>query len=300
VKLNWEIVLLTALLVLALLLTALLPMADTSLMSAARANLISWGAVAIFMCLCSLGLAYGLIQRGLFRDEEFFERLRRNYRHLIEAQRVGPTLCDVFEGYELPEDVREAADATGSLINNYREARHMLDEYRMIYELKEIFDEEFDEDPSLRSVFRKFWPGQPRFSLKGLRLRAMPRGEPRPIDYLAAPEETASLLSNRAARAADQSKLVALDGELARLEQEKAEIKRRTERLNQEVATRRRKRLEVAQEYELKKSALAERQEKDLLKFQAAYTVGRLAYVQLKDDLGLPSPDNLDSDDPVS
>lgn len=307
VKLNWEIVLLMSLLVASLSLTAVMPMTDMSWISAEHSNLITWGAVTIFMCLCSLGLAYGLIQRGLFRDEEFLERLRRNYRQLIETQRVGPTLCDLFEGYELPDEVKEATDATRSLLNNYREARHMLDEYRMIYELKEIFEDDFDEDPSILKVLHKLWPFrrdgsalQPHFSLKNIRLRAMPRGEPHPIDYVAAPQQTARLLTSRAARTADQYKLAAVDGELVRLEQEKAEAKRRLERLSQEVTTRRRRRLEVAQEYELKRSSLAEKEEKDLLKFQAAYTVGRLAYAQLKDELDLPSPEDDDSEEPAS
>src|ERR1041385_2633420 len=131
-KLNWEIVLLAALLIVSLLVTALLPAGGAAWISVDQANLISRGAVAIFMCLCSLGLAYGLHQRGLFRDEEFFERLRQKYRQLIETHRVAPTLWDVFD----KDGTFEEAEP---LITKYREAKHMLDEYRMIYELKEIF-----------------------------------------------------------------------------------------------------------------------------------------------------------------
>jgi hypothetical protein len=287
-KLNWEIVLLAGLLVASLLLTAVLPARDTAWISAEQANLISRGAVAIFMCLCSLGLAYGLHQRGLFRDEEFFERLRLKYRHLIETHRVGPTLWGVFEKDELLEEAEP-------LITKYREAKHMLDEYRMIYELKEIFADDFDEDPAFQKLFRKFWD-EPHFSLKSVRLRAVPPGEPRPIDYVVSPKETRHLLTCKAERRADQDKAVAVAGEIVRLEQERQAVKSEIERLDNVIKVRTKRRLDVMQEYELKRSALAEREQKDILKFQAAYTVCRVGYVQLRNELELPVTLPADSD----
>jgi hypothetical protein len=285
-RLNWEVALLMVLLIAALIITAVLPTGPAPVPGTAptsgqfaveQYNMFSLGAVAVFMCLCSLGLAYGLIQRGMFRDEDYFERKRQIYRLQIEKNRVGPTLFEIFDRYEPAEEVK-------SLLNNYRDARHLLDEYRMIYELKEIFDDDFDEDPSLRKVFGKLWPTQ-HFSLRSIRLRGMPSGEPRPVDYVLAPEETARVLTNKAERRSAQDRAAILDGELQRLEQEKTEAKNRLERLNQEVAIRRRRKLEATQEYELKKSALAERRGKELLKFQSAYAVGRLAYLMLHEDL---------------
>jgi hypothetical protein len=290
-KLNWEVVLLAALLIASLLLTAVLPTGGGSgaaWISVEQANLVSRGAVAIFMCLCSLGLAYGLHQRGLFRDEEFFERLRLKYRHLIETHRVGPTLWGVFEKDELLEDAEP-------LITKYREAKHMLDEYRMIYELKEIFADDFDEDPAFQKLFRKFWD-DPHFSLKSVRLRAVPPGEPRPIDYVVSPEKTQHLLTCKAERRADQDKAVAVAGEIVRLEQERQVVKSEIERLDNVIKVRKKRKLDVMQEYELKRSALAEREQKDIMKFQAAYTVCRVGYVQLRDDLGLPVPTQADTD----
>lgn len=284
IRLNWEIVLLVALLIVSLLLTALLPVGGTSgagWLSVERSNLISWGAVAIFMCLCSLGLAYGLIQRGLFRDEEFFEGLRRKYRHLIEKQRVSPTVYDLFE----KDGPLEEAEP---LLTKYREAKHMLDEYRMIYELKEIFADDFDDDPAFHKLFRKIWEN-PHFSLRSVRLRAVPPGEPRPIDYVVSPDATRSLLTSRAARRADLDRVVALADDLVRLAREKEEVKGELERLNNALRVRKRRRLDVTREYELKRTALVERQEKDILKFQAAYTVCRVGYVQLRGELEMPA-----------
>lgn len=289
VKLNWEIVLLVVLLVVSLTLTAVLPTGSgtntppaASWMSVGQANLISWGAVAIFMCLCSLGLAYGLIQRGLFRDEEFFERLRQKYRLLVEKNRVSPTIYEIFEKDGPFEEVEP-------LLTKYREAKHMLDEYRMIYELKEIFADDFDEDPAFNKLFRKIWD-EPHFSLRSVRVRAVPAGEPRPIDYVVCPHETRRLLASKAERKADQDKSLVLAGDILRLEQEKLAARDELERLNKLVSVRKRKRLDVMREYEVKRSALAERREKDILKFQAAFTLCRVGYVHLRDDLGLTAP----------
>jgi hypothetical protein len=285
VRLNWEIVLLVALLVVSLLLTAILPVTDKAgagWLSVERANLISWGAVAIFMCLCSLGLAYGLIQRGLFRDEEFFEGLRRKYRLMVEKQRVSPTVYDLFE----KDGPLEEAEP---LLAKYREAKHMLEEYRMIYELKEIFADDFDEDPAFQKLFRKIWD-EPHFSLRSVRLRAVPPGEPRPIDYTVSPDETRRLLTKKVERRADQDEGAAIADDLLRLEREKEKVEGQLERLNKAVSIRKRRRLDVVREYELKKAALVERQEKDILKFQAAYTVCRVGYAQLRTELGLSAP----------
>lgn len=292
-RLNWEIILLVALLIVSLLLTALLPVGNNSgagWLSVERSNLISWGAVAIFMCLCSLGLAYGLIQRGLFREEEFFEGLRRKYRHLIEKQKVSPTVYDLFE----KEGPLEEAEP---LLTKYREAKHMLDEYRMIYELKEIFADDFDDDPAFRKLFRKIWEN-PHFSLRSVRLRAVPPGEPRPIDYVVSPGETRCLLTSRAARRADLDRVVALADDLVRLAREKEKVEGELERLDNAVRLRKRRRLDVMREYELKRTTLVERQEKDILKFQAAYTVCRVGYVQLRSELEMPAPPPGDPDVP--
>ncbi|HJQ31437.1 MAG TPA: hypothetical protein VJ866_04645 [Pyrinomonadaceae bacterium] len=290
-KLNWEIVLLAALLIVSLLLTAVLPAGGNSgagWISVEQANLVSRGAMAIFICLCSLGLAHGLHQRGLFRDEEFFERLRQKYRHLIETHRVGPTLWDAFD----KDGPLEEAEP---LITKYREAKHMLDEYRMIYELKEIFADDFDDDPAFQKLFRKFWD-DPHFSLRSVRLRSVPPGEPRPVDYVVSSDQTKSLLTSRAERRADQDKVVAISGDLARLERERDECKAELERLDRLVGVRSRRKLDVMREYELKRSALVERQEKDILKFQSAYAICRVGYVQLRNELDLPIPPAADSD----
>lgn len=296
VRLNWEVALLMALLIVTLLLAALMPTgaaapgAPADPVAAERYSLICWGAIAIFMCLCSLGLAYGLIQRGLFRNEEYFERLRLKYRILLEQKRIEPTIYDIFDA----RDDDPAAAAAG-----YREARHLLDEYRMIYELKEIFDDDFDEEPALRKVFGKIWPDS-TFTLRSVRIKSMPPGEPRPIDYEVAPEHTANLLRSRAERKTVHERLEFVDTELARLQLEKTEAANRIERLNQEVTVRRRQMLDVRQEYDHKRSSLSERQEKEVLKFEAAYAVGWLAYVQLRDEFvprqAPPAPPDSDMD----
>jgi hypothetical protein len=283
---HWEFAFLMLLLILSLVLAAVLPIStpstpSTGWLSSVQYNHLSWGVTTVFMCLCSLGLAYGLIQRGLFRDVDYLERKRQIYRHQVEKNKIGPTLSEIFERCEPSDDAK-------ALIANYREARHMLDEYRMIYDLKEIFDDDFDNDGSLRKYFRKLWPDS-HISLRSIRLKSIPSGEPRPIDYVVAPEETARILTSRAERKGSQDRLAMIDGELQRLEDERVESRNRIVRLNQEITIRRREALGLTQEYERRKSSLMVNQEKCLLKFQSAYAVGLIAHNQLKDEMKPPS-----------
>jgi hypothetical protein len=288
-RMNWEFGLLMLLMVAALFISAVLPVTPPPAPAVPASatpfdyNVLSLGATAIFMCLCSMGLAYGLIQRGLFREVDYLERWRLFHRQQIEKSRKGPTFHEVLEEYGTNEEIR-------NLLTSYRNARQMLDEARVLYELKEVFDGDFDDsdDPPLRKFLNTLWPSSDhsRFG----KIKAAPPGEPRPIDYVVAPEATARVLINRVEKRSSQERSQAVAAELQRLEQESVELRNRLERLAQAQTVRRRQKLALTQEYERLRSVLAVGREKDVLKFQAAYGVGQLAHAELKDDLVPPKP----------
>src|SRR5262249_44741320 len=90
IRANWEWGVLMTVMVTVVLLLTFLPLQD-------RTNYWTWGLVALFMIIGSIGLAYGLIYRGIFRDYDYLVRRRDEYLGKIEENVLKPTLNDVFE-----------------------------------------------------------------------------------------------------------------------------------------------------------------------------------------------------------
>jgi len=138
-KANWEWGVLMSVMIAVVLLLTFLPLQD-------RTNYWTWGLVALFMTIGSIGLAYGLLYRGIFRDYDYLVRKRDEYLGKIEEHVLKPTLNDVFEATDT-QDLENAAD-------RYRTAREYLDGLRIENEMSDLFGE---YHPEYDSTFAHFW-----------------------------------------------------------------------------------------------------------------------------------------------
>jgi len=155
---NWELAVLMIVMIAVVLVLTFLPLTD-------RNNYWTWGLIVLFMTIGSIGLAYGLIYRGIFRDYDYLVRKRDDYLLKIEEQVLKPTLNDVFEA----TDTHEMDDAA----QRYRKAREYLDGLRIENEMSGLFGE---DHPDYDSAFSRFWfgdlnPDEPRNDLFDLSQR---------------------------------------------------------------------------------------------------------------------------------
>ncbi|HEV7745473.1 MAG TPA: hypothetical protein VGO56_10795 [Pyrinomonadaceae bacterium] len=139
---NWEFALLMLVMVAVVLLLTFLPLSE-------RNNYWTWGLVVFFMTIGSIGLAYGLIYRGMFRDYDYLNRKRDDYLIKIEEHVLKPTLNDVFEA----TDTQELEDTA----QRYKKAREYLDGLRIENEMNGLFGE---DHPEYDAAFSKFWLGE--------------------------------------------------------------------------------------------------------------------------------------------
>jgi hypothetical protein len=257
---HWEFVVVIASMALALVLAAALSVQSQ------RTTAI-WAAVALFMCLSSMALAYGIIQRGLFRSEDFLEGKRDLYRRLIEKYSKEPTIVDVFEVVE-PGKIK-------SLVDGYRESRQDLDELRLLYELKRRFADNYMDDKDILGYWGslKSW-AKPLGFMREFPFRKFEPTEPDLIDRESAPEETAALDRYREERLHTANQLGEVAAETAETEKSRAKTEAGLRALEREIAEGELKVVELRQSYEQEKARLRVRREADCLTFKAAYSVG--------------------------
>lgn len=139
---NWKVILVLAAMLIAVLILTFSPFGDVS-------NYRVWGITALFMTLGSIGLAYGLVYKGIFRDYDFLYRTRQDYLLKIQETIIKPTLGDIFESSE-PEDLKEQQA-------RLRNAIHYLDGLRIGNDLEILFG---DTHPEYGVEFLKFWSSQ--------------------------------------------------------------------------------------------------------------------------------------------
>jgi hypothetical protein len=139
---NWEIIAVVASLVISVLILTFSPFSEAS-------NYRVWGITALFMTLGSIGLAYGLVYRGIFRDYDVLSRIRQEYLLKIQETLVRPTLGDIFESSE-PEDLKQETD-------RLRNAIHYLDGLRIGNDMEILFG---DTHPEYGVDFLDFWLSQ--------------------------------------------------------------------------------------------------------------------------------------------
>jgi hypothetical protein len=176
--LNRELAALLFLLVLALGLAAFLPTSGQgTYFTTSQYKHMVWGFVALFMAFGSLGLAYGVIQRGIFKDVDFLSRKRDSYRYWIERYSARPTIEDASTYLD---------DISETPISVYLDRRGDLYRSQLSYELNEIFADDFeDEQPALaiQNLWRRLgFNGKANRPPTSLRLKNSPPVEPRLID----------------------------------------------------------------------------------------------------------------------
>jgi hypothetical protein len=228
------------------------------------------------MSLSSLGLAYGLIQRGLFRDVDYIEEKRQVYRRLIERDNARPIIGEEFE-YEEPDEVND-------FISENRFAKHILDEYRMLYELKEIFADDFEDESSLQNFLSQVYP-KSKLSVRGLKLKGLLVSEPRLYDYVVAPEQTAKINAYRLDGDQHEVHLREVIERLNILNEDIASMKRSLNHLPATLKNYEMRKAHAIKEHERNRALLFQRKELETMKFTSAFSIGKLAHIVLKDEL---------------
>jgi hypothetical protein len=297
---NRELAALLLLLVLALGLAALLPTSGRgTYFTISQYKHIVWGFVALFMAFGSLGLAYGVIQRGIFKDVDFLTKRRDSYRYWIERYSARPTIEDASDYLD---DVNETP------ISAYLDNRSELYRNQLSYELNEIFGDDFeDQQPprAIQNLWRRLgFNGKSNRPTIAIRLKSSPATEPRLIDYSIAPEATRSFISSRS--------------EIARIEQRKSDIGQEIRQLENELnglavelmqlrILLEHCRHELATATEIsnrERSSLMEGREKEMMKFRSEFAIGSICRNILDDEPGpvprvgeadITSPGNIDS-----
>lgn len=257
---HWEFLIIVCAMILALVVAACLPTGNY------RAHAI-WSAVAVFMCFSSMALAYGIIQRGIFRSEDYLDGKRDIYRRLIEKYSTAPTLVDALELID-PDKVK-------GIIDNYRQTRQNLDEFRMLYELKRHFADNYMDDKDLLTYWSslKKW-ANPLSFLNSFTPKRFEPTEPELLDYEIAPEETRAVNLYKEEQLHVRSKLEELAADVTRAERDISENRGGLRDLEAQMLARERRMLELKQSYEQERARLRVEREASCLKFKAAYSVG--------------------------
>jgi hypothetical protein len=263
---HWEFVVLICAMVLALLAIIFLPASDY------RSHVI-WSAVAIFMCFSSLAFAYGIIQRGLFRNEEYLDGRRALYRVLIEKYSTEPTVMDVFDIAGVFDAVN--SDELKNIVDNYRRSRKDFDELRLLYELKRQFADNYVDDADILKYFThlKNW-ADPLGFLAKLTFKKPDPTEPGLLDYEYAPEETSAVNESREELLRLRSRVDETATELDRAERARSEIKSRLKELESELRAQEKRRVELEQSLQQDEARLKVKKEADYLTFKSAYSLG--------------------------
>jgi len=290
-RLNRELTGLFLLMVLSLLIAALMPTYNQrwNYFRVDQMNLIVWGFLALFMSLSSLGLAYGIIQRGIFRDLDVLIRLRNEYRSFIEKFSMQPVLGG--SGYGRPFGTELRASDHFDLL-------HSLEEQRLWYEINEVFSDDFEfhetepDDKFLRSLWFSLRKPEAKKEKPffGLRLKRDLVKEPRLIDFSVAPEDTKAFLTAREELEERRSRIAEIASATLDLELRIKTLKDGLKDLHQALTScQEQKRAEInTRESEITEVLL--NRQKDLLKFRGNFAVGLIARNLLKDE-GLFSVD---------
>ncbi len=259
-KLNWEFLVLVVALIFSLAMAAFLPIDP-------RYNSWALGAVAIFMSLASLGLAYGLVQRGLFKDFDVLEGKRQGYRKQADYYSQFPKIEGVFENFDSKE--------VGERFRESRLTQHKLDELRMLSELNKIFGEDFDDDAKLEDFLSQFVSTD--ISLKGMKRKAAVID---PLDgkYSASPEKIQHIYSQRERRGLVGTKIGAIREELDKLRSHADKLNADLDRLYDVLLGQEMEVIKVNQIFSERRQELEVRHKKEIMKLKSAYRVGKTAY----------------------
>jgi hypothetical protein len=256
--------------------------------------------VAIFLAFGSMGLAYGLMQRGLFKDVESLEKQLVEYEDLM-LRYSRPTI-DEFT-YTEPEELKKREAQHNISRNKFAALRH-------IYGIKRMFADSFISDLEL---FRE-WHDSNRISrsrekeleklLKGRNIRpwrkikqwlrldgrlSLPAsgiGSRLYVeelkDYLYPPEETQAYESYKEERKHLEEQQAQLTGQIAHLESKISKSEANIEGLLSLTAQAKSRKTRLTKEYEQKLLYLTMQNKREMLKFVEAYSLGRFVALRLR------------------
>ncbi|MFL6278069.1 MAG: hypothetical protein ACJ74G_23010 [Blastocatellia bacterium] len=293
---HWEFATLVGLLIISLIYTAFARVAPTPEANVGT-NTAVWGVLALFMTLSSMGLAYGLIQRGLFKDVDHLENDLRLYRRLIEHYSTQPTVEDEFE-YSEPAEL-------GEILADYRRTRHELDELRLTHGIKRTFADSLMNLHDFEVL--RYWLDSRRISkfkrlrrfirlprLLKLSLRALWKinksTEPDVIDYEVAPEETINVKTYTQEKLQNEERIKEINAEIEEAEKRTATAKLRLADLSSRRDQTEAQQVSLTKEYEHKKVYLVLQQQREMAKFVEAFTVGAMLAKRLGYERPGPPP----------
>ena len=149
--LNFEFFALLSLLILALLVAAFLPSVannGATYLTDSQFKLISWGFLTIFMLLASFGLAYGIVQKGIFSDAKDLLRKHKAFQNCVERYSYPPLIEDLGFPEQTPSD---------NSLKRFIEREAALEDLRSAYELGQMFTPE-EEEAIAEQDKRRPWP----------------------------------------------------------------------------------------------------------------------------------------------
>lgn len=282
---NWEFVLLMSVMTAVVLLLTFLPLNE-------RNNYWTWGLVALFMTLGSIGLAYGLIYRGIFRDYDYLIRKRDDYLLKIEEHVLKPTLNDVFEATD-SQELEETA-------HRYRKAREYLDGLRIENEMSGLFGE---DHPEYDATFSRFWFAELEPETSRTDLFDLPERGRRKLNRLirrlgwrrstpvwpkawwrTAPEAVEQLKAHEDQITRYRTELKDIDDRVRQLDQECVAIEAKTDTARQELREQETQLCNTERDCAAKLGEHNIQREKDEIIFTSAFLTGRFVcdYLSMK------------------
>jgi ABC-type multidrug transport system fused ATPase/permease subunit len=305
-RMNWELVALLSLMVLSLLLSSALPTTSQTWLpyfSDNQLKLLAWGGVALFMCAAgSFALAYGVIQRGIFRDVSHLRRLRNRFAEMVEEYTINPVMGESLHG--IYQDVEDPTP-------RYLWGRRWVERIRKVYELNEVFGDDYeftndlpredgprwyfskalitpDEDDAMNDsapargswLIPRWWKrrGSRRLSsVFGLRLKEDPPMEPRGVDFEAAPEDALEFQRTKMEMTRLQGLMLEIEREARDLRDEIRTLRHDIEKLHGKISEDTRQRAALLRRRDTELSRLTLMRDRELMKFRAAYAIGSIA-----------------------
>lgn len=295
--LNWELFFLVLSMLVSLVLAAVLPTQGitgawvsqtpwiTYLNQDGYKHLV-WGSLAIFVSLSSLGLAYGIVQRGLFLNIDGLENKRNFFRALIERFNTQPVIGGERYYQAIYPD---------NLTTDYIDLRHQVENQKIFYEVNEIFADDYAIEPQPNDsdwygIFNTLLYKSKKNLMRFFRRRHDLIRELRPLDFSSAGVASQEFVDSNAAIAGLEETRKSNDREINNLRQQineainkREELENRRDELAEKKGQVRNKKL-----HDLKN--ITDERERDLIIFTTAFTVGSVARPLLIED-GVPLPE---------
>jgi hypothetical protein len=238
-----------------------------------------WGSLSIFVSLSSLGLAYGIVQQGLFQDAERLEGRRRLMRELAERFRSKPVIGGTrYYQYDYPDDLIEQLDHL-----------HELEDRKTWFEFNEIFADDYEfvslsNDYTAAGDLGRTLLRSRNHLLRQLRRKSGLVRELRPVDFANVPEAAAQYMASgaRIAQAEEKMRLNYRDMEDLRARINAADARQKES--EQKLLDLIKQRNDAESDFLKQRDALRDSKERDLIIFTAAYTIGSVANKLFRDE----------------